>query len=67
MDKSFSDGAPFTREETRVLRALEDRGCAVTVFVPSELNGVNPARLSDWLADAGQDRITTWTGASDVN
>ena len=61
-DGGFIEGAPFTVEETRVLRGLEDRGCLVLVFVPSELDGVNPKQIEGPILAYAEATIAARTG-----
>lgn len=46
-----------TDTDLATLRSLRERGCAVVVFEPSEMNGADPARLEDCMVERGWDFI----------
>jgi len=47
----------LTEPELTTLRSLRDRGWAVCLFAPFEVNGANPERVSDAMAEAGWRQI----------
>jgi hypothetical protein len=49
----------LTDEEVKMLRAVRDRGFAVVIFTPEELQNVPPGKLEDDLIALGWDTIDT--------
>jgi hypothetical protein len=49
----------LTEEELTTLRAIRDKGFAVVIFTPEELQNVPPSKLEDDLIALGWDTIDT--------
>lgn len=49
----------------KLARELSDMGCAVVVFTPEELRGVNPKHVEDRLVEMGWDAIDVLSDFTD--
>lgn len=48
----------MNKDELKVIRALKDKGYAVVLFEPEELEGASPDRVEDRLIELGWDVIS---------
>ena len=50
----------MTPAEAAVMRGLNARGFAYCIFTPKELDGVDPEKVNDAMAEAGWEMIDFW-------
>lgn len=48
---------PLNKEERKVMDGLRDKGFAITVFTPQELNNANPEDVQDYMINKGWECI----------
>jgi len=47
----------LTNEELKIIRSLREKGFAVVIFTPEELQNVPPDKMEDGLVDCGWSAI----------
>jgi len=59
MENQKQEAEKLSDEERQMIEALRDRGFAVVVFTPEELQGAESGRVEDRLVELGWDVIET--------